>query len=191
MNEGSYPASPSLTRELLRLLERRPLSGGGDYKSGRTPYDKLTVALTIAQGTSREIRRLKIHTDPITAPKAESDLPIWLRSDLDGTQAKEVLGEAVPEVLLEVVKVAVAASVALPHMVALREAEREKAGVHVALTQPEALAEVLVLGVPVGGAPVAEVLALPVPHPSLAVPLSMGAGLLEAQPEAGAGAQAL
>ena len=51
--------------------------------------------LAIAQGTSREIRRLKIHTDPITAPKAESDLPIWLRSDLDGTQAKEVLGEAV------------------------------------------------------------------------------------------------
>jgi len=37
--------------QLLRRLERRPLSGGGDYRSGRTPYDKLTVALSIAQGT--------------------------------------------------------------------------------------------------------------------------------------------
>lgn len=50
--------------------------------------------LAIAQGASREIRRLKLHTDPITAPKAESDVPVWLRSDLDGTQAKEVLSEA-------------------------------------------------------------------------------------------------
>jgi AsmA protein len=37
--------------QLLRRLERRPLSGGGDYRSGRTPYDKLTIALSIAQGT--------------------------------------------------------------------------------------------------------------------------------------------
>jgi len=37
--------------QLLRRLERRPLSGGGDYKSGRTPYDKLTVTLSIADGT--------------------------------------------------------------------------------------------------------------------------------------------
>ena len=36
--------------QLLRRLERRPLSGGGDYKNGRTPYDKLTVALSIAGG---------------------------------------------------------------------------------------------------------------------------------------------
>lgn len=50
--------------------------------------------LAIPQGASREIRRLKIHTDPITAPKPESDIPVWLRSDLDGTQAKEVLAEA-------------------------------------------------------------------------------------------------
>lgn len=50
--------------------------------------------LAIPQGASREIRRLKIHTDPITAPKAESDVPVWLRSDIDGTQAKEVLADA-------------------------------------------------------------------------------------------------
>jgi AsmA protein len=37
--------------QLLRRLERRPLSGGGEFRSGRTPYDKITVALKITQGT--------------------------------------------------------------------------------------------------------------------------------------------
>jgi AsmA protein len=36
--------------QLLRRLERRPLSGGGDFRSGRTPYDKLLVQLKIQQG---------------------------------------------------------------------------------------------------------------------------------------------
>jgi AsmA protein len=36
--------------QLLRRLERRPLSGNGDYRSGRTPYDKLAIKLSIAQG---------------------------------------------------------------------------------------------------------------------------------------------
>jgi len=36
--------------QLLRRLESRPLSGGGDYKNGRTPYEKLTVALSVTQG---------------------------------------------------------------------------------------------------------------------------------------------
>jgi AsmA protein len=35
--------------QVLRRLERRPLSGG-DYRSGRTPYDKLNVALKVANG---------------------------------------------------------------------------------------------------------------------------------------------
>jgi AsmA protein len=35
---------------LLRRLERRPLSGSGDFRTGRTPYDKIAVALKIAQG---------------------------------------------------------------------------------------------------------------------------------------------
>ena len=33
------------------LVEERPLSGGGDFRSGRTPYEKLTVNLNIVQGT--------------------------------------------------------------------------------------------------------------------------------------------
>ena len=34
----------------LRRLERRPLAGSGDFRSGRTPYDKLVVALKISDG---------------------------------------------------------------------------------------------------------------------------------------------
>lgn len=36
--------------QLLRRLERRPLSGGGDFRSGRTPFDKLNVALQLNDG---------------------------------------------------------------------------------------------------------------------------------------------
>ncbi|MBI3702832.1 MAG: AsmA family protein, partial [Rhizobiales bacterium] len=38
--------------QLLRRLERRPLSGGGEFRTGRTPYDKISVALKIVQGTA-------------------------------------------------------------------------------------------------------------------------------------------
>jgi AsmA protein len=37
--------------QLLRRLERRPLSGNGDFRSGRTPFDELVINLKIAQGT--------------------------------------------------------------------------------------------------------------------------------------------
>jgi AsmA protein len=44
--------------QLLRRLERRPLSGGGEYRSGRTPYDKLAVMLSVAEGvvTANDVR---------------------------------------------------------------------------------------------------------------------------------------
>jgi AsmA protein len=44
--------------QLLRRLERRPLSGSGEYRSGRTPYEKLTINLSIAQGVvnAEEVR---------------------------------------------------------------------------------------------------------------------------------------
>ena len=37
--------------QLLRRLERRPLSGGGEFRSGKTPYDRIAVALKIVKGT--------------------------------------------------------------------------------------------------------------------------------------------
>jgi AsmA protein len=38
--------------QLLRRLERRPLSGAGDFRNGRTPYEKLTVDIKIAEGVA-------------------------------------------------------------------------------------------------------------------------------------------
>jgi AsmA protein len=44
--------------QLLKRLERRPLSGGGNFRSGSTPYDNLTIALKFADGiaTAEDIR---------------------------------------------------------------------------------------------------------------------------------------
>lgn len=36
--------------QLLRRLERRPLSGGSEFRTGRTPFDKLGIDIRIAQG---------------------------------------------------------------------------------------------------------------------------------------------
>ncbi len=36
--------------QLLRRLERRPLSGGSEFRSGRTPFDTLAVRMKITQG---------------------------------------------------------------------------------------------------------------------------------------------
>src|SRR6266851_5616449 len=36
--------------QLLKRLERRPLSGGGNFRSGSTPYDNLTIAVKFSEG---------------------------------------------------------------------------------------------------------------------------------------------
>jgi AsmA protein len=36
--------------QLLKRLERRPLSGAGNFRSGSTPYDTLTIAVKFADG---------------------------------------------------------------------------------------------------------------------------------------------
>jgi AsmA protein len=43
---------------LLKRLERRPLSGAGSFRSGSTPYDKLTIAVKFSDGiaTAEDIR---------------------------------------------------------------------------------------------------------------------------------------
>jgi AsmA protein len=38
--------------QLLRRLERRPLSGTGDFRNGRTPFEKLTADLKITDGVA-------------------------------------------------------------------------------------------------------------------------------------------
>jgi AsmA protein len=59
--------------QLLRRLERRPLSGAGDFRSGRTPFDKLTVALRLNDGiASTEEARLDGPTVQLTLTGATS-----------------------------------------------------------------------------------------------------------------------
>ena len=38
--------------QLLRRLERRPLSGGGNFRNGSTPYDNLTIAVKFSDGVA-------------------------------------------------------------------------------------------------------------------------------------------
>jgi AsmA protein len=38
--------------QLLKRIERRPLSGGGEFRTGKTPYESLTVNLKITQGVA-------------------------------------------------------------------------------------------------------------------------------------------
>jgi AsmA protein len=38
--------------QLLKRIERRPLSGGGEFRTGKTPYDALSVNLRIVQGVA-------------------------------------------------------------------------------------------------------------------------------------------
>jgi AsmA protein len=38
--------------QLLRRLERRPLSGAGDFRTGRTPFERMTVNIKITHGVA-------------------------------------------------------------------------------------------------------------------------------------------
>jgi AsmA protein len=67
--------------QLLKRLERRPLSGAGNFRSGSTPYDKLTIAVKFSDGvaTAEDIRvegpsaRLTL-TGTASVPSREYDL---------------------------------------------------------------------------------------------------------------------
>ena len=72
--------------QLLRRLERRPLSGGGEFRSGRTPYDKITVALKIEQGTVT-VEDVKIEGAAVKLALAGSASIPERELDLKGTAA--------------------------------------------------------------------------------------------------------
>ena len=67
--------------QLLKRLERRPLSGAGNFRSGSTPYDTLTIAVKFADGiaTAEDVRvegpaaRLTL-TGTASVPAREYDL---------------------------------------------------------------------------------------------------------------------
>jgi AsmA protein len=67
--------------QLLKRLERRPLSGGGNFRSGSTPYDNLTVSVKFNDGVAiAEDVRLESTTTRLTltgtasVPTREYDL---------------------------------------------------------------------------------------------------------------------
>jgi AsmA protein len=67
--------------QLLKRLERRPLAGGGNFRSGSTPYDTMTVSVKFNEGvaTAEDIRvesaatRLTL-TGTASVPAREYDL---------------------------------------------------------------------------------------------------------------------
>jgi AsmA protein len=51
LNASSGAITGINVEQLLRRLERRPLSGNGDFRTGRTPFDQLAISLKADQGT--------------------------------------------------------------------------------------------------------------------------------------------
>lgn len=72
--------------QLLRRLERRPLSGGGEFRTGSTPYEKITVALKIVQGTV-SVEEVKIDGSAVRLALAGSASIPARELDLTGTAA--------------------------------------------------------------------------------------------------------
>ena len=72
--------------QLLRRLERRPLSGAGEFRSGRTPYDTLTVSLKITQGVVK-VEDMKIEGEAVRLALAGSASIPERELDLKGTAA--------------------------------------------------------------------------------------------------------
>jgi AsmA protein len=50
LNAGSGALSGIDVEQLLRRLQRRPLSGSGDFRGGRTPFDQLAINVKVDQG---------------------------------------------------------------------------------------------------------------------------------------------
>jgi AsmA protein len=72
--------------QLLRRLERRPLSGGGEFRTGRTPYDKIKVNLKIVNGTVA-VDEMKIEGPAVKLAMAGSASIPMRELDLTGTAA--------------------------------------------------------------------------------------------------------
>ncbi len=72
--------------QLLRRLERRPLSGGGEFRTGRTPYEKITVGLKIVQGTVT-VEDVRIEGSAVRLALAGSASIPARELDLKGTAA--------------------------------------------------------------------------------------------------------
>jgi AsmA protein len=72
--------------QLLRRLERRPLSGGGDFRNGRTPFDTLAVVLKIVKGKVN-VEDVKVSGPGVNLALAGSASIPSRELDLTGTAA--------------------------------------------------------------------------------------------------------
>ncbi|MBS0536156.1 MAG: AsmA family protein [Proteobacteria bacterium] len=72
--------------QLLRRLERRPLSGGGDFRTGRTPYDKVDITLRMTQGTV-EVQDMTVESTAVRLVLAGTASIPERELDLKGTAA--------------------------------------------------------------------------------------------------------
>src|SRR5262245_12077467 len=80
--------------QLLKRLERRPLSGGGNFRNGSTPFDNLTVSMKFSDGiaTTDEVRmdgpssRITL-TGTASVPTREYDLKGVASLTTDGAPA--------------------------------------------------------------------------------------------------------
>lgn len=79
--------------QLLRRLERRPLSGGGDFRTGRTPYRKISVSLKIVDGMIG-VDELKIDGPSVNLALAGSASIPMRELDLKGTAALVTASQA-------------------------------------------------------------------------------------------------
>lgn len=79
--------------QLLKRLERRPLSGGGEFRSGRTPYDKINVTLRVAQGAV-DVQDMKVESTAVRLALAGTASIPERELDLKGTAALVVASRA-------------------------------------------------------------------------------------------------
>lgn len=80
--------------QLLRRLERRPLSGGSEFRTGRTPFDKLAVELRIAQGMA-DVQNVMLEGPSVRlALTGQASIPA---RDLDLKGTATLIGSGTPE----------------------------------------------------------------------------------------------
>jgi AsmA protein len=72
--------------QLLRRLERRPLSGGGEFRRGKTPFEKIAIALKIKNGIVT-VEDVKVDGSAVRLALAGSASIPAREIDLKGTAA--------------------------------------------------------------------------------------------------------
>jgi AsmA protein len=70
--------------QLLKRIERRPLSGGGEFRTGKTPYEKLAVNLKLVQGVAN-VEEVRMHGPNVGLALAGSASIPDREVDLKGT----------------------------------------------------------------------------------------------------------